>query len=150
MFGKRGQTAAIGGDIEIIQLRTARQRPFLPVLHRLICLAIDDDRGPDRLEQRQLLGDPIKLGPKVVVDQRAAVPARDKRQIMIGQHRSQRAGLPGKLATGLGADKSGFAGFGQADLERRIAAKLRQVVIRPGNGGHPETKFHTGIPFRIM
>ena len=60
-FGKRGQPAAIGGDIEILQLWTAGKRALLPVLDRLVCLAINNDRGTDSLEQGQLVGDALQL-----------------------------------------------------------------------------------------
>ena len=61
VFGQRRQSAAIGGDVVIIQLRTAGKRPFLPVLDRFVCLAINDDRGTDSFEQRQLLSNALQL-----------------------------------------------------------------------------------------
>ena len=61
MFGQRRQPAAIGGDVVIIQLRTAGKRTLLPVLDRLVCLAINNDRGTDSLEQGQLVGDALQL-----------------------------------------------------------------------------------------
>ena len=87
MFGQRRQPAAIGGDVVIIQLRTAGKRTLLPVLDRLVCLAINNDRGTDSLKQGQLVGDALQLSIEVVVDQRAAVPARHQRQVMLGKHR---------------------------------------------------------------
>ena len=66
---------------------------------------------------------------------------------MFLQYGGQRARLLGKLAAGLGPDKPGLAGFGKAHLKRCIAAKLWQVVIRPGNRGHAQTKLHNHIPF---
>ena len=61
MFGQRCQPAAIGDDVVVIQFRTAGKRALLPVLDRLVCLAINDDRGTDSLEQSQLVGDALQL-----------------------------------------------------------------------------------------
>ena len=100
------------------QLRPVGQGALLPVLHCLVGFAIDDHRRS--LEQRQLVGDAVKFGLQIIIDQRAAVPSRDKGQIMVRQH--LQASLLRELAPGLGADEPGLAGFGKADLKRGIAA----------------------------
>ena len=150
MFCQCCQTSAIGGDIKIRQLRTARQRSFLTILHGVKGLAIDNHRGTDLFEQCQLVSNLRQLGVQILVYQRAAVPSRDKRQIIRGQNSGQRVRILWKFATGLGADKAGFTGFRQAGFQRCVTAKLGQIVIRPGNGRHPKAKFHKDKPFKIQ
>jgi hypothetical protein len=69
---------------------------------------------------------------------------------MRSQNIGKRISLLWKLAASFSADKASLTGFRQAGFQRCIPAKLGQVIIRPGNGGHPEAQFHKYRPFKIQ
>src|SRR5688500_19641707 len=62
---------------------------------------------------------------------------------MRGQHFLELARRLGELSASLGAGESRLAAFGEADLQRRVAAKLRQIVVGPGDGRNAEAGFHS-------
>src|SRR5690349_21516255 len=61
------------------------------------------------------------------------IPAGDQRQPVMVEDGPKRAAVARELAAKLGTGIAGFRGFGEAGLERRVAAQFRHVVIGPGD-----------------
>ena len=75
----------------------------------------------------------------------AVVPARHEFKPVRGEDRTEHGALARKLAAKLGAAVAGLLGLGQTDLERRVAAERRIVVVRPRDRVDAELDGHADV-----
>ena len=142
VLGELGELSAVGAHLVVVESWAARKRHVPLVLHRAGRLAIDDDAGAVLAKKLELRRGAVLLGGEVVLEHPARIPAGDELQIVRRKHRLQLARILREFAAGLGAGEAGLAAFGEAHVERRIAAELREIVVRPGDRSDAETGFH--------
>ena len=90
--------------------------------------------------------DRIHLGGDLLFVAAAVIPARDHLQPVALHDRLQLGRLARKLAAELGAGIAGLLGFAEADVERRVAAEFRHVVIGPGDRVDADANLHERAP----
>ena len=86
--------------------------------------------------------DRIHLGRDLLFVAAAVIPARDHRQPVALHDRLQLGRLARELAAKLGAGIAGLLRLAEADLERRVAAEFRHVVIGPGDRVDANANLH--------
>src|SRR3954452_4231653 len=118
--------------------RAVGHRDAPVALHRARGLGPDHDLGARGLQQLEVRPHRRHLLLDRAVAQLAAVPARDELEPVLAQHRLERGGVVRELVALLDAGEAGLARLRDADLERRLPAELRHVVVAPGDRVGPD------------
>src|SRR5262249_34132966 len=91
------------------------------------------DRRAERGIGGKLALQPLDLLLDRNLEQPAGEPAGNQLEAVPLQNGAEHHRIHRELAAGLGAAEAGEPALRQAGLQRRIAAELRQVVVRPGD-----------------
>src|SRR5690242_18890259 len=87
--------------------------------------------GGDHLVEREL-------------DEPPAIPAGDQGEAVVLENRHELGGAARQLVAELDRGIASLSGLGEACLERRLAAELRQIVVAPGDRVDADAHGHGG------
>jgi hypothetical protein len=93
-------------------------------------------------EELQVRADGLDLFLDRALRKPPRVPARNELEPVRGEHLAQRFGLAREFVAELEALVADALALGQRDLQRRLAAEGRQVVVRPGNRVDADLDLH--------
>ena len=133
--------AAVIPHLGIRQRRTAGERHVAPGLNGVRGFAVHEREGVELAEELHLVFGPLFLFFDRVHEQLARVPPRHEREPVPFEDRPQLLRRQRILAARLRARIARLRHLRKAGVERRIAAELREIVVRPRDGGDAESCF---------
>ena len=144
-LGERRDLGAVGGPFVGGETRPLRDRVGDGAVASPRGVGIDDMFGAEVAQQREMRQDRLELLAHGLLADPAVVPARHQLQPVGGKDRTEKRALARKLAAELRAGVAGLLRLGEADLERRVAAERRIVVVRPGDRVDAELDGHAVV-----
>jgi hypothetical protein len=126
---------------DAFELRAARQRGLLLALHRAGDFAVDHHRAAVVHQFLEVCLHGFDFVVEGVLGQGAGVPAGDHHRAVAGQLDPQFFRVLREFVAQLEALVADLGAFDQACLQRRVAAQLRQVIVRPRDRVDPNAYF---------
>ena len=141
-FGQFRDLGAIGGPLMGRERGAPRQREIAPTVDGVRGLGHDEDVGAHGDQEVAVGLGEVELLTGRALEQFDRVPTADAGEAERREGGLERLGPTRKLVAEFHPLDARLLGLGEAGLERRVAADLLEVVVRPADGVCPDADRH--------